>query len=472
MLRLKIAQIILLSILLILSGLTFGNTNKYSPEGFYEVENFQLPNGLNIILKPRGNNKTVAIYLDIGIGTSNFSCEKRETPHFLEHMLFTGTDDKNEIELEEWITSHGGYANATTLMSSTRYEVNIYSGHIKTGLDYLYSIIDKTILSEKNFKLSREILFREMGGKPGKIRSYLFEQNVYKSADYHLLETLGLGCSTLYSADTVYFEDIKTAYEEFYTPVNMTLSIVGKFNPESVKEYIQLTLSKIKAGKAASKKNYTVKELNGPVQVDGNFSPFVSSNSNIGILFKGPEKLDNDIYPLIVLEQYLQTRLYNELRVNRGLAYRPSTSLDILDNFSSLSLHTDIDTENIDTALKIIGNEIYLLKSGKINPGEFQSAKKSILFRYAQGYENNSAIANYYLDNINEFIKNGKYENNEDHILKVKSLDLFRISNKYFIEKNKIIYIDTPTLTYNQLYLLLLILSLVIAGFVYRIIRH
>ena len=59
-------------------------------------------------LKSRHGARNVAVRLDVGIGNYDFPCDEQETAHFLEHLLFTGTSQHTEIELDELITQHGG----------------------------------------------------------------------------------------------------------------------------------------------------------------------------------------------------------------------------------------------------------------------------------------------------------------------------------------------------------------------------
>ena len=67
----------------------------------YSVEGYQLPNGLQLILKPNNDRGHVAIRLVVGVGLDDFSCADQQLPHLLEHLLFSGIDDTGEGGLEE-----------------------------------------------------------------------------------------------------------------------------------------------------------------------------------------------------------------------------------------------------------------------------------------------------------------------------------------------------------------------------------
>ena len=67
----------------------------------YQVEGYDLPNGLQLLLKPGNEKGHVAIRLVVGIGFDDFNCANKELPHLLEHLLFSGIDDQGEGGLEE-----------------------------------------------------------------------------------------------------------------------------------------------------------------------------------------------------------------------------------------------------------------------------------------------------------------------------------------------------------------------------------
>ena len=146
--------------------------SQYSPPGLYEVEHLTLENGLDIILKQRPGAHTLSVRLWVGVGMQDFECEHQETPHFLEHLLFTGTSKYSEAELEHLVADHGGSWNAYTGNEETVYELNIYSRYPDLAINVLYEILTDSIISEENVQTSRDIIHREVGGKPSKIRQW------------------------------------------------------------------------------------------------------------------------------------------------------------------------------------------------------------------------------------------------------------------------------------------------------------
>ena len=117
----------LIALIMAASIITSAAASQYTPPGLYDADYRVLTNGLGLVFKPRGEARNTAIRLVVNVGTHRFPCGKRELPHFLEHLLFTGTSTHTEAELDDLIEEQGGIWNARTEPEKTVYEIDIYS---------------------------------------------------------------------------------------------------------------------------------------------------------------------------------------------------------------------------------------------------------------------------------------------------------------------------------------------------------
>ena len=223
--------------------------SQYSPPGLYEVDHLKLDNGLDVIFKQRSGAHTLSVRLWVGVGMQDFECEHQETPHFLEHLLFTGTSRYSEAELEHLVADHGGSWNAYTGNEETVYEMNIYSRFPDLAINVLYEILTDSIISEENVETSREIIYREVGGKPSKVRQWFrlrgFGVNGTEKAVMKLLPGVDYVCEGLRTADHITRQDILDTYSRYYVPENMALIVVGDFEHEPMLEMIRNTFGRI-----------------------------------------------------------------------------------------------------------------------------------------------------------------------------------------------------------------------------------
>mgnify|MGYP001821092224 CR=1 FL=1 len=443
---------------------SYSHASKYTPEGIYDPIIYQLDNGMRVILKPRQGARNVAIRLDVGIGNYDFTCDKQETAHFLEHLLFTGTSKHTEIELDELITKHGGTWNAYTYDESTVYEVDIFSEHIEVALETLSEIISDSIITADNFDLSRTIIYREMGGKPSAIRQFLYKHEIVGSASHKSRKVILKGnrsyCNNLDTLKDIKFQDILDAYAYFYVPNNMALIITGDFDTELIKNLIKQQFGELM--KKEIKRNIPAAEdyNEGPVSFSSSFKPLVGISSSAGLIFRTVGYESPDYYPLLVIAEYLTKRLYEKIRVQEGLTYAPEAQMMQSRQDGVFLLRAETTTKNTEKVITLMHDEVIKFREGDVTDDEIAETITSILLNWARGLESNSSIADYYIDALNDVDTKGYYVDQESHLEKITPEDVRKTVERYFTDSKMGYLISKPTLTYNQLYLLLFLTAI------------
>lgn len=81
----------------------------YSPAGMYDLERLDLPNGFTILTKKRDHAPNVSIRLVVGVGFDDFDCRDEELPHLIEHLMFSGTSNFSETDIEQLLDSWGDF---------------------------------------------------------------------------------------------------------------------------------------------------------------------------------------------------------------------------------------------------------------------------------------------------------------------------------------------------------------------------
>ena len=452
--------------------------SEYSQPGFYDVEHYKLDNGMRVVLKPRHNARNLSIQLKVDVGHMNFPCGKRETAHFLEHLLFTGTDQHSESQLDDIIELHGGSWNAETGNDYTLYYIDIYNKHFDVALNTLYEIITKSTLTAENVEKSRKIIFREDGGKPSRFRSWLFESGVITSAVdtalNQLFPDIQYQCVTLDNASTITREEIVKTYRDYYIAANMTLVLVGDFESIKVKQLIEQTF-----GGLPNKTIDHIARLPLPATfqptreiIEGRWHPIVDSEASIYLMYRTGGIYSPEYYTLTVLESYFQTELYNRLRVEQGMSYAPSAYNYLHKEFGAFVLETDSELEDIEKNIQLIKEIITQFQQGDFDQERLENVKRKILLNAARGYESNNSFAEYYALSVEDLRRYGKYENYEANIEAVSIQDIRNATNAYFHDDNLVTAVVKPTFTYTQFYLLLIAMTGIAALVSWRVIRR
>ena len=455
--------------------LCIGNSlaSEYSPPGFYDVEHYVLDNGLRVMLKPRDSARSVAFRLVAGVGMNDYECGSKETPHFLEHLLFTGTSRHGENELNEMVEQHGGSWNAYTAAQETVYKLDIYSRHASFGLEVLYEILSDSLLSAEDMETSRGIIEREAGGRPSAIEQWMLRHGVGRSATGKALRKIfpegNYLCDELEAVTHITRDDILEAFSTYYVPGNMTLIVVGDFDVDVMRHAIVNSFGTLSAGLLPERPFRIPPPSDEFGEVEGTLEPLLGSDAEVGMVFRAVGVTSADFYTFYVLESYLDKRLYESIRVENGLAYSPASLLAARRDYGVFAVYADVDLEKQDQVLGLIRKEIERLHM-PLDAETVEQTKRKLLLQMVQGVETNSEVADYYVGSVFEYETNGGLDDEEARIEAVTVDDLHRVATKYLPLSRAVVVHEVPTLTYARFYTILSILAFaVVAGIGYAL---
>lgn len=456
--------------LVLLLGLT--NTplaSKYTPPGLYDIEYLTLHNGLDVVLKRRTQAHNVVLSLVVGVGLRHFECNKRETAHFLEHMLFKGTSKHTEKELDRLIEDHGGEWNGYTRSTETEYAISIYDRNLPVAMDTLNEIITDTVITQGKVDLARDVIHLENGGKTSRLRRWLYERGIGKSAAAKAVEVLlpGIYCPGLPTPDGITEADIIAAHKAYYVPDNMTLVVVGNFERDKLLSHIKRTFGRMKRSTHRRRKLAVPPYPSGAKTITGTLSPILGSDGEVMFAFRTDGEESPDSSSLWVLGEYLDRVLYEKIRVDEGLAYSPGASNSTDEKMGYFIIHADSELEKIEQVKRLLKKELEKIRREPPKTEEVEAVKQSILLSQAQGYESNGDLADYYISNLYELKARGKLSDREALLERVTPEDLQRVAAKYFVTEREVIVWSTPTLTFTQFYIGLGLMIALLAGFAY-----
>ncbi|WP_461829822.1 M16 family metallopeptidase [Aquifex sp.] len=201
-----------------------------------------LPNGAKLIVKPREDTEAVALHVWFRVGSVYEKYDEKGMAHFLEHMLFNGTEKYKYGEIDRIIESLGGNINAGTSKDYTYYHVEIAHPYWKQALEVLYQLTMKATLDPQMIEKEKEIVIEELRrGKdnPTTVLWEEFEKLVYKVSPYRFPI---IGFEETIRKFTR--EKLLKFYKSFYQPRNMAVVVVGKVDPKEVEEEVLNTFGK------------------------------------------------------------------------------------------------------------------------------------------------------------------------------------------------------------------------------------
>lgn len=469
-----------LVIALLFAPLAAVTASRYSPEGLYEVEQFKLPNGFRVLLKQRPDAHTVSLRLAVNIGSRHFDCEQREMPRLIEHVLVSGTAKHTAAQISNLIEEHGGTRNAETGPRYTTYQIDIFDQYAALGISTLYEYMADPVLSKEKIGMARDILAREVDGRPSLIRSIFYSENIGKTAwtkaNEWLLPGNGAVCRELVSVDSIADSDIVNTFRSFYTPENMTLIIVGNFQWQAVREQIRNTFGNLRPHPEKKKKQKKTVHTppyptDGPRRVTGTFAPFLASSAYVAVAYRVAGSDSPDTAALEVLGAYLNAALYEQVRVRNGLSYRPEAALSLAPDYGILYVTADSGLGKIDHVSDVLHQTLERVVAVTPTADAIARTRQKILLQWVQGYETNADIADFYVSVLHRLNKQGRFRNYEREIEQVTPAAVARVAKAYLRKDRQVEIRAVPTLSYTWFYFMLGAAALALVFVIYLAVR-
>ncbi len=198
-----------------------------------------LKNGLRIVLEKSENAKTCSVVIWIGSGSSYETPKTAGTSHFIEHMIFKGSEKRSALDIAVEMDEIGGYLNAYTARESTCFYARTLSEHMPKALDIVCDMVRNPRLDADDIELEKGIIKEEIAmyeDDPEDLCTDTFYENIWEGS---MLGSNILG--TVETVDSVTKESLTAHMNKFYVPERTVISISGNFDKETAiricKEY-------------------------------------------------------------------------------------------------------------------------------------------------------------------------------------------------------------------------------------------
>ena len=336
-----------------------------------------LDNGLTVILEEDRSAPVVAFQMWVRVGAADEKAEEAGIAHVFEHMLFKGTKKRGLGEIAREVESSGGSINAYTSYDNTVYHLAVASRHFSTGLDIISDAIQNSAFDPEELKKELQVVLEEqrMGeDNPGR---KLYKRLLSSAYTTHPYKDQVIGTEETVSA--LSRDYILDFFARWYIPNNMTLVIVGDFDPESALKDVKRSFARFKRAPDP----HTPRPVE-PAQEDirATFLTQPITQAKLGLAFHIPEQRHPDIYALDmaaeVLGSGINSRLYKRLKIENELVHSISTYAMTPKEPGVFLVTMTLDEENSEEALALITSEILTLAELGPTHGEVQRAELAL----------------------------------------------------------------------------------------------
>jgi predicted Zn-dependent peptidase len=395
-----------------------------------------LKNGLRIVVEEMPYMKSVAIVFGVGIGSKYEDKKYQGISHFIEHMLFKGTKKrKDTLEISQVIEGIGGEINASTSKEITHLYAKIPKEQFKIAFDVLADIILNSLIREEDLHKEKSVIIEEIRkyqDVPEELVEILLDKVMWKE---HPLGRSILGNEK--SVTNLRREDLLRHINEFYRPNNLVISVAGNIKTEEVVLQTKKYFEKIKEGKI--KKNLSICEKQKDFQIGIKFKK--TNQTHLCFGFPAISRLHPDKYSLnlldIILGSGLSSRLFQEIRVKRSLAYDIHSFVQYFNDAGSFNIYAGIDSNKLTETLKIILQELKKIKNDNLREEELRKAKKMYKGAVSLSLENTLSRAFWIGNRILFYGKPITFNEIKEKIEEVKKEDIQKVARDIF-NKNKI----------------------------------
>jgi len=214
-----------------------------------EYVEYDLPNGMHVILHNEPATPIVAVSVMYHVGSKNENPERTGFAHFFEHLLFEGSTNIKRGEYSELVEKNGGALNANTSQDRTYYYEILPSNQLELGLwleseRLLHAKVDQT-----GVETQREVVKEEKRQRVDNQPYATFMENMFKRA-YKVHPYMWQPIGSMEHLDAAQEIDYVNFYRTFYVPANSVLSIAGDINIDETKKWIEKYFGSIPKGQA------------------------------------------------------------------------------------------------------------------------------------------------------------------------------------------------------------------------------
>lgn len=353
-----------------------------------------LPNGLRVLTVPMQGVTTVTILVMADTGSNNEDKAKNGISHFLEHMFFKGTTKRptSKIIAEE-VDQMGAYTNAFTGKEYTGYYIKAPAHLFDEALDLLADIYNNSLVSQEEVEKERGVIIQEIrmyNDRPERILSEVFDELLYgdQPAGWKIAGSPEI-------VEGMRADDLKDYFMRQYTAENSFVVVSGNHDEDDMVQKVSAAFSGIRNGETR-KRPSIVEEQSAPA-VKIFFKETDQTRLMIGYRAFGVH--DPMRVPASVLAHILggsmASRLWEEIREKRGLAYSVHTSFDSNTTYGEFSTYAGAEHHNAEETIRLILAEYSKIREGGISDAELMRAKESMKGRMALSLEASDDLAFY-----------------------------------------------------------------------------
>jgi predicted Zn-dependent peptidase len=355
-----------------------------------DIREVTLPSGVRLVTERMPTVRSVSVGFWIGSGARDEQPGVAGASHFLEHLLFKGTQRRSAAEIAGALEAVGGDLNAFTSKEYTCFHAHCLDRDLSLAVDVVADMITSATVTAEDVDAERAVVLEEIRmhrDTPDDLVHSVFSEALYGS---HPLGREVLG--TAGSITAVPRNDVYAYYRERYVPSNLVVAVAGNLDHDEVRRLVTQALDGWQG--AGPPPQRRLMGIERPARALG-LCPRPTEQAHICLGGMGFARDDERRYVGRVLEQALgggmASRLFQEVRERRGLAYSVYSYLSMQAEVGYHAVYAGTAVERVEEVLEVVRSELGRMLRDGLSDEELAAAKGALTGSLILGLEDTSS---------------------------------------------------------------------------------
>ncbi len=348
-----------------------------------------LESGLRIVSEPLPHLRSVTLGAWVGTGARDETDALSGASHFLEHLLFKGSDTRSAREIAEMVEAVGGEMNAFTAHEQTVFYLRVPDDQLELGVDVLCDVLWRPAFRADEVDCERQVILEEIAMRddtPDDLVHDVFAEAVFAG---HVLSRAVIGFPATIEAMTP--SAIASYHAEHYRSTNTVFAAAGNFDEDRLRALVE-------QHSPVPRSDRPIRPLGNPTAAPDAVTVVErdTEQAHVVLGMRSLPHLDPDRYALMVLNQVLgggmASRLFQEVREARGLAYSVYSFRAAYQDTGCLGVYAGTSVERVHETLDLVHEQFdRLVTEGTITVRELDAAKGNMRGSLAMSLETSSS---------------------------------------------------------------------------------
>ena len=343
-----------------------------------------LNSGIKLVMENIPYLQSVAMGVWVKAGAVDETAEHAGISHFIEHMMFKGTEKRSAKQIAEDIDRIGGQINAFTGKEATCYYVKAVKSNYHKAADVIFDMLANSLFDQEEMNRERKVICEEI-----KMNMDAPDDLAHDTIATMVFSNGSLGNSILgtpETLDTIDHDVMADHVKKQYTKDSMVISVCGNYDEEELCSYFNDKLDGLVAEKPERK------TVVGPYEPSFKCITKDIEQTHVCLATRGITNMDPSFYAFSILNNVMggsmSSRLFQNVREEKGLAYSVYSMSGAYTDDGYYNIYAGIGHDKLQEAVDAIREELKKLADTGITAEELESSREQLKAAYVFAQEN------------------------------------------------------------------------------------